>query len=242
MEGRVSWDSSLSAPLHDLYEVFMSFLGAEDAVLDSCVVWPSRLISLGVGVFAFAHVLAYNGSLAAYYVSSNAVQLGSVAGLRDLKAQGGKLCVYQSMSDAVYPMLASAVPRARLVPMDNYGPMLEKLLTGGCAAALVGKYEAAFYIRGANVNFTVCKDPADPRGLATCADKTRPPAAVFLNPATCPAGACQYARRYCSLVALRDDAVAPIALSFAMPLRADLEPAVGRASHHARARTHTHIH
>jgi hypothetical protein len=212
--------------LNALYDVTMSFLGAEDEILDNSNSWPSRIISIGIGLFVFAHVLSYNGSLAAYYVNSNSVQLGNVNNLQDVKASGGKLCVYLSMSDAVYPMISDVIPRSRLLPMSGYGPMLEKLRGGECVAAIVGKQEAHFYLRASNVNFTVCKDPKDAKNMGTCADKSKPPVSFYLNPDTCPAGECQYTGLYCDLVQLEDDLVSKITLSFSMPVRKDFEPMV----------------
>jgi hypothetical protein len=216
----------ITSYLDAFYSVTLSFLGGEDEILDNSNSWPARIISIGIGLFVFAHVLSFNGSLAAYYVNSNSVQLGNVNNLQDVKASGRKLCVYLSMSDAVYPMISDVIPYSSLLPMSGYGPMLEKLRTGDCIAAIVGKQEAYFYLRSSNTNFTVCKDPQDVKNMGLCANKSIPPVSFYLNPATCPPGECQFASLYCDLVELEDSLVSKITLSFAMPVRKDLEPMV----------------
>jgi hypothetical protein len=77
-----------------MYDMAMSFLGGEDGVLDSARSWPGRLVSLGVGLFVFVHVNSYTGSLAAYYVSNNAAQLGNVTSLQDIKAQAHTFSIH----------------------------------------------------------------------------------------------------------------------------------------------------
>ena len=43
---------------------------------------------------------------------------------------------------------SSMFPQAiKLVQMDDYGPMLEKLYTGNCSAAVVGRFDALRYIQ-----------------------------------------------------------------------------------------------
>ena len=185
-----------------LFYSAMSFLGSEDGVIDSASNWPSRLIIVGLGIFVFIHVNSYTGSLAANYVSNNVVQLGNITSLQDIKAQGGKLCLYQSMAAATAPIISAVLPPSQMTQMDNYGPMLEQLYEGNCLGAVVGKFETFTFIAASNVNFTVCMDPNDPYNYATCANKTIPAAQFNLNPATCGAN-CQYASRFCNLVRLQ---------------------------------------
>ena len=205
------------------WDTAMSFLGGEDPVVDQSTTWPARFISVGLGIFVFIHVNSYTGSLAAYYVSNNAVQLGTISSLGDIKSQGGKLCLYQSMATATLPIISSAVPASQMVLMDNYGPMLEQLYEGNCLGAVVGKFETLTFIGASNVNFTVCMDPNDPNHYATCANKSVPPAQFNLNPATCGAQ-CAYQRRFCDLVRLQDSTISAITLSWEMPVAKIIEP------------------
>ena len=187
------------ALIQGVWETTMSFLGGEDAVVEESVNWPARFISVGLGIFVFIHVNSYTGSLAANYVSNNMVQLGNITSLQDIKSQGGKLCLYQSMAAATSPIISSVVPASQFILMDNYGPMLEQLVEGNCLGAVVGKFETITFIGASNVNFTVCTDPNDPHHYATCVNKSYPAARFNLNPATC-APNCQYAQRFCNLV------------------------------------------
>jgi hypothetical protein len=211
-----------------MYDMLMSFLGGEDAVLDSARSWPSRLISLAVGIFVFIHINSYTGSLAAYYVSNNNVQLGNVTGLQDIRVQGGTLCVYASMASATAPIITSVLPASRLVLMDRYGPMLEKLHNGQCSAAVIGKFESLTYIGASTANFTVCNDPKDPKNYATCANASYPATPVRLDPLTC-GDQCAYTRRYCGLIPVQDDVIASITLTWELPVSAALEPWVSYA-------------
>ena len=185
-----------------IYDGSMAFLGSEDAVIDASTNWPARLVVVGLGIFVFIHVNSYTGSLAANYVSNNMVQLGNITSLQDIKSQGGKLCLYQSMAGATSPIISSVVPASQFILMDNYGPMLEQLVEGNCLGAVVGKFETITFIGASNVNFTVCTDPNDPFNYATCVNKSHPPAQFNLNPATC-APNCKYAERFCNLVQLQ---------------------------------------
>ena len=214
--------------LQGMYDMIMSFLGGEDAVLDTARSWPSRIISFGIGIFVFIHVNSYTGSLAAYYVSNNAVQLGNVTGLADIKVKGGNLCVYASMAAATMPIISSVLPASRIVQMDRYGTMLEKLIKGNCSAAVVGKFESLTYIGASNVNFSVCNDPADPNNYAACANSSYPSTPILLNPKTC-GSSCQYASRFCSLIPLQDDTIASITLAWELPVSGFLEPWVSYA-------------
>ena len=47
---------------------------------------------------------------------------------------------------------------------DDYGPALERLYRGKCAAALVGYFEYDQFVRAQTAEFTVCVDPADENG------------------------------------------------------------------------------
>ena len=223
--GRVS--DIIAFPLRAVYDVLMTFLGLEEDVIDTSTTLPSRIIAVAIGLNVFCHTLFYSGSLSAYYVGLNSAQLGAVSSLQDLHTQGGKLCIYESMADAAYPMLAASIPWSSILQFDNYGPMLEKLASGGCEGAIVGKFEFTQFILASNVNFTVCKDPDDHRNLGTCLNRSIPATPFYLNPATCPPGHCQQARRFCGLVPVDDPDVNGITLSWAMPVRADLEEVVG---------------
>jgi hypothetical protein len=211
-----------------VWDTLMSFLGGEDPVVDSSVNWPSRFITIGIGIFVFIHVNSYTGSLAAYYVSINSVQLGQVTGLEDIKLQGGKLCLYQSMASATAQIISSVIPPSQTILMDNYGPMLEQLVKGSCSGAVVGKFETLTFIGAANVNFTVCTDENDKDNFAACADKTKTAETFFLNPANCGDN-CKYARRFCDLVRLQDATISTITLSWEMPVSKALEPWVSFA-------------
>jgi hypothetical protein len=196
--------------------------------VESSVNWPSRFITIGIGLFVFIHVNSYTGSLAAYYVSSNSVQLGNVNNLEDIKLQGGKLCLYQSMSAATSQIISAVIPPSQTIQMDNYGPMLEQLVKGSCSAAVVGKFETLTFIRAANVNFTVCTDENDKNNFATCANSAVPSEVFRLNPANC-GGSCKYAGRFCDLVRLQDSTISTISLSWEMPVSKLLEPWVSFA-------------
>jgi hypothetical protein len=211
-----------------IWDTTMSFLGGEDAVVDASTNWPGRFISIGLGIFVFIHVNSYTGSLAAYYVSNNMVQLGDITSLEDIKAQGGKLCLYQSMASATLPLISGAVPASQMIQMDNYGPMLEQLYQRKCLGAVVGKFETLTFIGASNVNFTVCTNPDDPDNFATCKNKSIPATSFNLNPATC-GSKCAYTNRFCQLVRLQDPTISTITLSWEMPVRKDLEPWVSYA-------------
>ena len=47
---------------------------------------------------------------------------------------------------------------------DDYGPALERLYRGNCAAALLGYFEYDQYVRAQTASFTACVDPADENG------------------------------------------------------------------------------
>jgi hypothetical protein len=206
-----------------VWDTIMSFLGGEDPVVDSSINWPSRFITIGIGIFVFIHVNSYTGSLAAYYVSANSFQLGKVNNLEDIKLQGGKLCLYESMSSATAQIINAVIPPSQTIQMDNYGPMLEQLSKGACLAAVVGKFETRTFIRSANVNFTVCTDEKDKNNFATCNDKSVAPETFRLNPATC-GDKCKRAGRFCDLVRLQDSTISTISLSWEMPVKKELEP------------------
>ena len=84
------------------------------------------------------------------------------------------LCLTPSPENALWPLsnhLSSPNTLLTWIPLhvpgyrtDDYGPALERLYRGNCAAALLGYFEYEQYVRAQTASFTACVDPADENG------------------------------------------------------------------------------
>eukprot|EP00286_Rhodomonas_abbreviata_P025844 CAMPEP_0181313226 /NCGR_PEP_ID=MMETSP1101-20121128/14134_1 /TAXON_ID=46948 /ORGANISM="Rhodomonas abbreviata, Strain Caron Lab Isolate" /LENGTH=494 /DNA_ID=CAMNT_0023420163 /DNA_START=273 /DNA_END=1753 /DNA_ORIENTATION=+ len=168
--------------------------------------WPGRLIALGFGVFIYISVASYSASLVSFLISSNKAE-GKIESMRDLKTKGGKLCVLEAMAP-----LVTDVTKANKLTFDNWGPATEKLHSGGCIAAILGKQAYQMLIVAQDSQFSVCVDKLDPKGHSECADPIHEAIDIDLNcqcsdatrdPATCP-DECPYYHRYCNILEVLD--------------------------------------
>ena len=166
--------------------------------------WPGRIVMIGYAFFIYVTVVLYVANLSAFLIMKPS-EGASISSLMDITRLGGKLCLLEAMTDAV----SYAVPVSNQHLTDDYGPALERVYRGGCAAAVVGFFEYEMYVKAQTAVFTVCVDPDDEKGWSTCTNVPTDPVNIDLNckcknpekdvttcPSTCPFGN----KRYCPLV------------------------------------------
>lgn len=166
--------------------------------------WPGRIVMIGYAFFIYVSVVLYVANLSAFLILKPS-EGASISSLAEISRLGGKLCLLEAMSGAV----EYAVPLNNQHLTDDYGPALERLYRGKCAAAVVGFFEYEMFINAQTASFTACIDPADDNGWSTCTNVPTDPVAIDLNckcddpeadvvtcPTTCPFGN----KRYCPLV------------------------------------------
>ena len=216
-----------SGVLKSTWVSFMSLLSATSALEASC--WAGRLVMAGHAFFVYVAVVLYVANLTTLLMNTQ-TNSANIEELADVSRMGSKVCLLEAMSTAVQTM----VPKQHQHFVDAYGPAIEKVYRGGCAATIIGFFEYNRFIRAQTANFTVCTDPADSIGGSTCTTSALP-ARIDLNckcrtvPHTnttdvskckldCPFGI----KRYCPLVEVVDPNFA-VSLSIALPTKAFLQ-------------------
>eukprot|EP00291_Cryptomonas_curvata_P029309 CAMPEP_0172208410 /NCGR_PEP_ID=MMETSP1050-20130122/34448_1 /TAXON_ID=233186 /ORGANISM="Cryptomonas curvata, Strain CCAP979/52" /LENGTH=649 /DNA_ID=CAMNT_0012887981 /DNA_START=237 /DNA_END=2183 /DNA_ORIENTATION=- len=226
---------TMMGALKSIYSGFIAFTRNEQQHAPRS--WAGKTVLFGLHFVIYISAASYTATLTSFLVGTDSVAQVisdfSVVQKWNSTVVGWdtKICMLESMSGLVN------IRDEQKHKMDDYGPMLEQLKSKKCGAAVVGKGEQLTYIRSENVDFWVCANSSDPRGMGTCVNGG-PQRHVRLSececklaglsPIECPDDCPDYLK-YCDIMMAQEQSTFQVSLNFAVPLRMDLEEHVSSA-------------